>query len=91
MQKVYCRDCKHFNYHSSLEASIHVTLKKGEKNYIQNFVTEKVVCHVPIGIKFISYNWFAKGAKPEETVMEYKMGKCSVKNRNNDCKDYKEK
>jgi len=88
MNKVYCQSCWHFNKKSSVEALLHVTLEKGEDNYIQNFVTEGSKCYIPIANEVINYNWYAKDAKPDEIVMRYREEICSVKNRNNDCKDF---
>jgi len=89
--KTYCQNCKYFHRSSSLEASLHITLEKGEENYIQNFVTEKSVCYIPIANEVVNYNWYAKDAKPDELVMRYETGTCSVKNRNNDCNDFRER
>jgi len=86
--KVFCHNCKYFHRRSSVEASTHITLEKGEVNYIQNFVTEKSVCYIPIAHEVVNYNWYAEKAKPNELVMRYKTGTCSAKNRNNDCKDF---
>ena len=86
--KVYCQSCKYFNRKSSLEASLHITLEKGEANYIQNFVTEKSVCYIPIANVVVNYNWYAEDAKPDEFVMRYRAETCSVKNQNNDCRDF---
>jgi len=89
--KIYCHNCKYFHRRSSVEASLHVTLEKGEANYIQNYVTEKSICYIPIAHEVVNYNWYAEKAKPNEIVMRYKTGTCSAKNRNNDCKDYAER
>jgi len=91
MKKIYCQSCKYFHRKSSLEASLHITLEKGEANYIQNYVTESSQCHFPIAKEVVNYDWYAEDAKPNELVMRYRTGICSVKNRNNDCKDYAER
>ena len=89
--KVFCQNCKYFHRKSSLEASLHITLEKGEASYIQNYVTEKSVCYIPIAHEVVNYNWYAEDAKPNELVMRYKGATCSVKNRDNNCKDYAER
>ena len=91
MKKIYCQSCKYFHRKSSLEASLHITLEKGEANYIQNYVTAKSACYIPIANEVVNYSWYAEDAKPDELVMRYRAETCSVKNRNNDCKDYAER
>jgi len=88
MKKVYCQSCKYFHRRSSVEASLHITLERGEESYIQNFVTEKSNCYVPTEKRIINFNWYAEDAKPWRVVMRYREEICSVKNRNNDCKDF---
>jgi len=88
MKKVYCQDCKYFHRKSSLEASLHIILEKGEESYIQNFVTEKSNCYIPIAHEVVRYNWYAKDVKPNELVMRYRTEVCSVMNQNNDCKHF---
>ena len=88
MNKVYCQSCEYFNRRSSVGASLHITLGKGEESYIQNFVTELSKCHIPTANEVVNYSWYAKDAKPDEIVMRYREPICSVKNRNNDCKDF---
>ena len=89
--KVFCHNCKYFHRRSSVEASTHITLEKGEANYILNYVTERSICYIPIANEVINYDWYAKDAKPDELVMRYREEICSVKNRNNDCKDFEER
>ena len=89
--KIYCQNCEYFNRRSSVEASLHITFGEGEASYIQNYVTEYSKCHIPIANEVRNYNWYAKDAKPDEIVMRYKGATCSVKNRNNDCKDFEER
>jgi len=91
MNKVYCQNCKYFNRKSSLEASLHITLEKGEASYIQNYVTEKSICYIPVANEVVNYNWYAKDAKPDEIVMRYRTATCSVKNYKNDCRDFTER
>ena len=91
MKKTYCQNCEYFHRRSSVEASTHITLEKGEDNYILNFVTEKSVCYIPIVNEVVNYNWYAIKAKPAEIIMRYREEICSVKNRNNDCKDFEER
>ena len=88
MKKAYCQDCKYFHRRSSVEASTHITLEKGEDNYILNFVTERSICYIPIANEVINYSWYAEDAKPDEIVMRYETETCSVKNRDNNCKDF---
>jgi len=88
MNKIYCQNCKYFHRRSSVEASLHITLEKGEANYIQNYVTEKSVCYIPIANEVVNYSWYAEDVKPDELVMRYRKGTCSVKNRDNNCKDF---
>ena len=91
MNKIYCQNCEYFHRRSSVEASLHITLEKGEASYIQNYVTEKSVCYIPIVNEVVNYNWYAKDAKPDELVMRYRAETCSVKNQNNDCNDFRER
>jgi len=91
MKKVYCQNCEYFHRRSSLEASLHITLEKGEANYIQNYVTEKSACYIPIANEVVNYNWYAEDAKPDEIVMRYRAETCSIKNQNNDCRDFRER
>jgi len=86
--KVFCQNCKYFHRKSSLEASLHITLEKGEASYIQNYVTEKSICYIPKAKEVVNYNWYAEDAKPDELVMRYQKGLCSFKNRDNNCKDF---
>ena len=86
--KIYCHNCKYFHRKSSLEASLHITLEKGEANYILNYVTERSICYIPIANVVVNYDWYAVDAKPDELVMRYRTGICSVKNYKNDCKDF---
>ena len=86
--KVYCQNCEYFHRRSSVEASLHITLEKGEASYIQNYVTEKSVCYTPIANAVVNYDWYAKDAKPDEIVMRYRKGICSVKNYKNDCREF---
>jgi len=89
--KVYCQNCKYFHRRSSVEASLHITLGKGEANYIQNFVTEGSKCYIRIANEVVNYSWYAKEAKPDEIVTRYREATCSVKNYKNDCKDFTER
>ena len=91
MSKVYCQNCKYFHRRSSLEASLHITLEKGDANYIQNFVTEGSKCYIRIANEVVNYSWYAKEAKPDEIVTRYREATCSVKNYKNDCKDFTER
>ena len=88
MKKVYCQSCKYFHRRSSVEASLHITLERGEESYIQNYVTAKSVCYIPKAKEVVNYNWYAIKAKPDEIVTRYREEICSIKNRNNDCKDF---
>jgi len=89
--KIYCQNCKYFNRRSSVEASLHVILEKGEASYIQNYVTEKSICYIPIANEVVNYNWYAKDTKPDELVIRYRTETCSIVNCNNDCKDFVER
>ena len=91
MSKIYCQNCEYFHRSSSVEASLHITLERGEESYIQNYVTEKSACYIPVANEVVNYDWYAEDAKPDEIVTRYREATCSVKNYKNDCKDFTER
>lgn len=85
MNKIYCKNCKHFFRNCSVDASLNTD---DEAYYLRNYVTEKSACYIPLAYKALYYNWYSANTKPDELVMRYKKGLCAEKNRHNDCEDY---
>jgi len=85
MNKIYCKNCKHFFRNCSVDASVNTD---NENYYIRNYVNEKSVCYIPLAKEVLNYNWYAANAKPDELGTIYKKGICAEKNRHNNCEDY---